>query len=129
MTAEKTAVVTFTPVNEKDFTDFFRRGFHALDPRKLTDNGELVFDLSLSDKVSIQILTTVHPHSGEGASVGEDAIRVKLCNKRGVPLVTKGGKLPIVKRTQNWRTNLRELLAETIEMYESKDDYWESRAG
>ncbi len=121
---------TFTPVSEQDFVDFFRRGYHALSPKKLTERGEMAFDLSLSDHVSIQVLTTVRVASGAGAGGGEDAIRVKLADKRGRPLLSKAnGKLPIIKRTQGWRDHLRELIAETIELYEGKPEYWDQRAG
>jgi len=117
----------FTPVTLKDFQDFFRRGFAAVDPKVGNHRGEVFYDLPLSEKVVIRVFTSVGT-GGSGAGHGEDAIRLTLCRVDGRPLVTKGGKWPIVKRTQNWRDNLRDLIGEHMEMFYSKEDYWNDRA-
>jgi hypothetical protein len=119
---------TFTEISLEDMETFLKRAFRALKPKKGTERGEIYFDLSLSPNVVVRVWTSVKPRSGMGAGVGEDAIRVQLIYvhlKR--PLLT--GKAPIVKRTQNWRSNLQERVEDMIETYEDKDEYWEERAG
>lgn len=119
---------TFTEVSLEDMETFLKRAFRALRPKKGTDRGEIYFDLSLSPNVVVRVWTSIRPHSGTGAGVGEDAIRIQLMyttTKR--PLLT--GKAPIVKRTQGWKSNLQDRVEDMIEKYEEKDEYWEERSG
>ncbi len=118
---------TFSEVTLEDMEKFLKRGFRALRPKKGTDRGEVFYDLSLSPHVNIRVWTSIRPSTSSGAGVGEDAIRVQLMSAQGRPLMK--GKAPIVKRTQGWRGNLQDKIEETLETYEEKDEYWESRAG
>lgn len=125
-TVKKAMAVQFTPVSAEDFKLFFHRSFSALKPVTGTYRGEVYYDLEMSEHVSLRVFTSVTT-AGYGAGHGEDAIRVSLCARRdGRPLMK--GKWPIVKRTQNWRDNLRSLIGEHIEAYESKEEYWDARA-
>ena len=125
---KKGMAAQFTVVTLEDFLQFFRRGYGPLRPTKGEWRGEVYFDLHLSPAVVVRVFTSVSSRGGEGAGLGQDAIRLTLCSTRGFPLVTRDGKWPIVKRTQNWRDNLRDLIGEHIEMYSDKESYWDDRA-
>ena len=124
----KTAAAAFTPISIGDVEQFLHRAFRAMKPHPgPTIRGELTFDLHLSENVVVRIFTSVHQGSQAGADVGTDAVRIGLYSaKSGRPL--KAGKLPIVKRTQNWRDNLRERIEDEIADYDDREGYWESRA-
>jgi len=120
---------TFTQITIKEIDDFLKRAFRVMRPRPAPNawGGELTRDLSLSDKVSIRILTSVHEGTEQAAGRGSDAIRVQSWSKRrNGPL--KGGKMPIVKRTQNWRDSLRARVEDLMEEYDDQTAMWESRA-
>ena len=118
----------FTEISLEDMERFLKRGFRSLRPKKGEVRGEVYYDLFLSPNVAIRIWTSVKPHSGMGADVGQDAIRVQLWGvKSRRPL--KKGKSPIVKRTQNWRNSLQDRIEDLIEEYEDKEDYWEGTGG
>lgn len=118
----------FTEISLEDMVGFLKRGFRSMRPKKGEVRGEVYYDLSLSPNVAIRIWTSVKPHSGMGADVGQDAIRVQLWGvKSKRPL--KKGKSPIVKRTQNWRNSLQDRIEDLIEEYEDKEDYWEGAGG
>jgi hypothetical protein len=112
--------IQFTEVTLKDMETFLKRAFHALEPQKQVNvRGEIAIELPLSDRVTILVYTTVGHGGQTGAGVGSDAIRVGLY-RDGRPL--QSGKLPIVKRTQNWRDNLRERIEDAMEKYDSRSD-------
>ena len=118
----------FTEVTLEDMEKFLRRGFRALRPKKGDERREVFFDLFLSPNVQIRVWTSIGAGRDVGAEKGADAIRVQLrSNRLNRPLMK--GKAPIVKRTQNWRTNLQKLIEDYVETYEEKEDYWEDRAG
>jgi len=118
----------FTEISLEDMERFLKRGFRSMRPKKGEVRGEVYYDLSLSPNVAVRIWTSVKPHSGMGADVGQDAIRVQLWGvKSRRPL--KKGKSPIVKRTQNWRNSLQDRIEDLIEEYEEKEDYWEGSGG
>lgn len=120
------AGATFTPVSLDEMEKFIKRGFHALDPEKKVVKGEIVFDLTIEPGIVIRVWTSIHQGSQTGASVGSDAIRVQFYNaSKNHPMVP--GKAPIVKRTQNWRDNLRERIEDVLEFFEEKADYWRGR--
>jgi hypothetical protein len=98
-----------------------------MEPKTGEKNREVYYDLSMDDdsRVCVRVYTSIGSY-GTAADVGTDAIRVGLFSKSGRPL--KSGKMPIVKRTQNWRDNLRERIEDELESYHEKDEYWESRA-
>lgn len=124
---KKQAAIVFTPISQEEMALFITRAFRALTPRSGFKNGEIYYDLTVEEgqPVVIRVYTSISP-SGMSASRGADAIRVGLFSTSGRPL--KAGKLPIVKRTQNWRDNLRRLIEDEIEDYHDKEDYWNSRA-
>lgn len=119
---------TFTQISIGDIEQFLKRAFRALKPHAGPNvRGEATFDLHLSDAVVIRIYTSVSSGGTSAAGVGSDAIRVGLYSvKANRPL--KSGKLPIVKRTQGWRDNLRERIEDEIADYDEREQYWESRA-
>ncbi len=115
---------TYTVVTLEEIEKFLKRCYWAMKPQQSVfrsrDGEEVVYDLKLSNKAVVRIFTTVSPHGGVGRDVGQDAIRVGLYKASGGPL--QGGKLPIVKRTQGWKDNLRERVDETIEKYEAAEE-------
>ena len=116
----KAMAAQFTEISLDGMVTFLKRAFHALSPqRQIIIKGEIVVDLPISDNVSILVFTTVHQGGQSGAGIGTDAIRVGLY-RGGRPL--QSGKLPIVKRTQNWKDNLRERIEDQIEAYDSKEE-------
>lgn len=116
---------TFTEVTLEDMEKFLKRAYRPLRPKKGEDRGEVYYDLNLSDnKIFIRIWTSIRPHSGQGAGVGQDAIRVTMVTKGGKPLVKKG---KIVKRTKNWRHNVQDRVDGLLEDYEAKTGYWKNR--
>lgn len=116
----------YTTISLEDMEKFLKRAFRVLEPKKGVERREVVYDLFLSPKVGIRVWTSIGPHSGTGAGVGADAIRVTFFNfQKNRPLLR--GKSPIVKRTQNWRDSLRNRIEDIMEMYDEKEDYWESR--
>jgi len=115
----------FTEVTLEDMDRLLKRSYRVLRPTKGESRGEVYYDLNLSDnKIFIRIWTSIRPRSGQGAGVGQDAIRVTMVTKGGKPLVPKG---TIVKRTQNWRSNLMDRVNGLLEDYEAKTGYWKSR--
>lgn len=113
---------TYVPISIEEFEAYLNRAFRALRPRRSLYKSEYAFDLNLSKHVSIKILSSIHS-SGQGAGVGSDAIRVQLFGKTTKrPL--KSGKMPIVKRTQGWRDNLKSRVNEMAEEYEDRESYW-----
>lgn len=115
----------FTEVTLDDMERFLKRGYRVLRPKKGESRGEVYYDLNLSDnKIFVRVWTSIKPRSGTGADVGQDAIRVTMITRGGKALMPKG---KIVKRTQNWRTNLQDRIDELLEVYESKTEYWKGR--
>ena len=110
----------FTDVTLDDMSTFLRRAFHALEPQRQHNiRGEIAIELPLSEKASIMVYTSISQGGQSGAGVGSDAIRVGLY-RGGRPL--QSGKLPIVKRTQGWKDNLRERIEDAMEKYDSRSD-------
>jgi hypothetical protein len=108
----------FTDVSLEQMTTFLKRAFHALEPQKVHNiRGEIAVELPLSDKASIMVYTSVAQGGANAAGIGSDAIRVGLY-RQGRPL--QSGKLPIVKRTQGWKDNLRERIEDAMEKYDSR---------
>lgn len=130
MTTKQAMAATFTEVSLDDMEKFLKRSFRVLRPKRLSERGEVIYMLHLGKFVGVKIFTSIRPGSGVGADVGQDAIRVGLVSlKDGGPLERlKGGKFPIVKRTQNWRDSLKDRIEDCIETYESKEDFWENWA-
>lgn len=117
----------YTEVSLEDMDKFLRRAFRSLRPKQGQQYNEYYYDLRLGPFVGIRVWTSVQVHSGSGAGVGSDAIRVQLLSlKDGRPL--EKGKAPIVKRTQGWRNSLQDRIEDDIEKYESNDEFWESWA-
>lgn len=118
----------YTPVTLKEMDQFLRRAFRAMDPTTGVKYGEIYYDLSVEEgsSVVVRVYTSIGERGEQAAGLGADAIRIGLFSKAGRPL--KAGKLPIVKRTQNWRDNLRERISDEVEDYHDKEAYWESRA-
>lgn len=125
---KRIGAATFTEISLTEMARYLKRAFHSLNPSEGLNRGEVVYELHLSDKVAVRVYTSVHKGSEQAADVGADAIRIQLVStKLNRPL--KSGKAPIVKRTQNWKDNLRERVEDEIESYYDKEGYWESRAG
>lgn len=120
---------TFTPITINEMDEFLKRAFRALKPKPWeVVRGEATRMLSLSDTVGIIVYTSVSASGTEGAGLGMDAIRIGLYNKKkNRPL--KRGKMPIVKRTQNWRDNVRARIEDSMEEYDHQEGYWENLAG
>ena len=109
----------YTQVTIEDMVGFLKRAFHALSPQKqINIRGEMAILLPLSPKVDITIFTSIAQGGSSAAGVGSDAIRVGLY-RNGRPL--QSGKLPIVKRTQGWRDNLRERIEDAMEKYDERE--------
>lgn len=126
-TLSKFAAATYTVVSAEEMYKFLSRAFRAMSPKKGVSRGELYYDLALSPTVGVRVWTSIHVGADTGAGVGEDAIRIQLFSMRSNrPL--KGGKAPIVKRTQGWRDNLQDRIEDEIESYHEREDYWEGRA-
>lgn len=127
MTKKKGMAATFTEVTLDDMDKFLKRGFRILRPAQGQQRGEFYYDLRVGKFVGIRVWTSVSIHSGTGAGVGADAIRVQL-----ISLKDKGplerGKAPIVKRTQGWRNSLQNKIEELVEKYEEREDFWEQWA-
>lgn len=119
---------TFTPISLPEIAKTLTRSFRVLRPRLgPVVRGEVTYDVPLSANVVVRVFTSVHQGGDAGADVGTDAIRIGLMSsKSGRPL--KAGKMPIVKRTQGWTTNLRERVEDEMGDYDEKEVYWESRA-
>jgi len=122
----KTAAAVYTEVTLDEMKKLLMRNFHALKPKQGTFRGETVFVLHLSENVGIRVYTSIGTNSTWSAGAGQDAIRVLLISLRDEgPL--KGGKAPIVKRTQGWRNTLVDKISDAIEAYyesQSSLDGW-----
>jgi len=117
----------YTEITLEEMEKFLKRGFHALRPKQGNQRGELYYDLHLGSFVGIRVWTSIGTHSGTGAEVGADAIRVQLVSlKDQGPL--ERGKAPIVKRTQGWKSSLQDKIEELTEKYEDNDVFWENWA-
>ena len=124
----KEAAATYVEVSLEDVEKLLKRSFHSMKPKRGQFGGIYYYDLKLSDYVGIRVWSSVTVRGEMGRDVGESAIRVHLIKmKTGKPFDRE--KAPIVKRTQNWRTNLQDLVEETMEMYEGDEVKWEGRAG
>ena len=109
----------FTQITLEDISTFLKRAFHAMEPQRQTVvKSEIVIELPLSEKVWVAVFTSVGHGGQSAAGVGSDAIRVGLY-RSGRPLWS--GKLPIVKRTQGWKDNLRERVEDAIYDYDSRE--------
>lgn len=119
----------FTNITADDMLKFLNRAFHALHPsRPFNKNDEMVVDLALNDAktIGIRVWTSIRSGAERASEVGTDAIRVQFYNfAKNKPMLT--GKTPIVKRTQNWRDNLKDRIIDIMEQYDDREDYWESR--
>lgn len=110
----------YTEVTLDDMRKFIKRAFHALAPqREEFSRGEIVISLTLSDRATIKVFTSVMQGAETAVGVGSDAIRVGLYRDNR-PL--KSGKWPIVKRTQNWRDNLCERIEDMLEKYHDLEE-------
>lgn len=124
----KAMSAVYTQISMTEMETFLKRGFRALNPKRANVRGELAFDLTLNEAktVAIRVMTSIPQGQEYAASQGADAIRVGFYNlTHNRPLVT--GSFPIVKRTQGWRDNLKDRIEDYIELYDSKEEYWESR--
>jgi len=117
----------FTEITLEEMEKFLKRGFRALHPERGNKLGEVYYDLKLGKFVGIRVWTSIRPHSGMGAEVGADAIRVQFVSLKDQGPLEKG-KAPIVKRTQNWRDSLQDRIEELVEKYEDNDEFWEQWA-
>lgn len=117
----------FTQITLQEMDTYLKRAFRAMRPAPGLNRGEVYYDLSLSDKVAIRVYTSIHRGQESAAGRGADAIRIGLVSKRlNRPL--KSGKMPIVKRTGGWKTNLQARIEDEIESYHDREEYWEGRA-
>jgi hypothetical protein len=124
---KKAMAAQYTEVTLEDMDKFLKRSFRALRPKQGQQRGEYYYDLHLGKFVGVRVWTSVGLHSGTGAGVGADAIRVQLISlKDNGPL--EKGKAPIVKRTQGWRNSLQDKIEEFIEKYDDREDFWEQWA-
>lgn len=120
MSNVKAMAAQYTQVTIEDMVGFLRRAFHALSPQKqIVVRGEIAILLPLSPKCEITVFTSITSGGSSAAGVGADAIRVGLY-RNGRPL--QSGKLPIVKRTQGWRDNLRERIEDAMERYDEREE-------
>jgi len=125
---KKAMAAQFTEVTLEDMEKFLKRGFRVLRPSKGSDKGEIYYELKLGPFVGIRVWTSIKPHTGVGADVGADAIRVQLVSLKDHGPLEKG-KAPIVKRTQGWRSSLQDKIEELVEKYEDREEFWEQWAG
>jgi len=114
----------YIEITLEEMEKFLKRGFRALRPKQGQQRGEIYFDLHLGQFVGIRVWSSIRPHSGTGAEVGADAIRVQLISLKDQGPLEKG-KAPIVKRTQGWRNGLQDRIEELAEKYEDNDEFWE----
>ena len=138
------AAAQYTEISVDDMVKFLSRGFRALHPTPHALRGEMVIDLALNSQktVGIRVWTSIPDGGTHGAAVGADAIRVQFFNfSRGWampilkedpegqrPKMEKQGKAPIVKRTQNWRDNLKDRIEDWIEVYDQFDSEYDRLA-
>lgn len=118
----------YTVISLEDMLTFLKRSFRALTPTPHNLRGEVAVDLALNDDqtIGVRVWTSIPSGRQHGAQLGEDAIRVQFFNfKDGHPF--EKGKAPIVKRTQNWRDNLKDRIGDVMEKYQDGEEYWESR--
>lgn len=118
---------TYTEISIEDMEKFLKRGFRALRPKQVLKNGEVVFDLGLSQNVAIRVYTSIRPSSGMGAGKGSDSIKILLWGPKLNRPLTSGKAAPIVKRTEGWRNSLQDRIEGMMELYEEKEKYWEER--
>ena len=119
--------IQYTPVTLEEIRSFILRAFRALRPTQAyARDGDICYDLHLSEGISVRVNTSVSRGREQAKGKGQDAIRVMLFNfSTGFP--TRAGEdWPIVKRTQNWRDNLRERIEDEIETYHAREEHWES---
>jgi hypothetical protein len=107
---------TYTPVTLDEIDQFLNRAFRAMRPKRFSFQGEIAYDLTLSDIVKVRVLTSVGQSSSSAAGRGSDAIRVGLVSSKTGRWLNPG-KVPIVKRTQGWRDSLRDRIEDAIENY------------
>jgi hypothetical protein len=119
---------TYTEVSLEAIHKLLKRAFRVvLSPTQEIVRGEICFVLEIGTFVGIRVMTSVHRGRDTGAGRGQDAIRVGLISlKDRGPL--EGGKMAIVKRTQNWADSLKDRIEDCIEKYEDKDEFWEQWA-
>lgn len=118
----------YTQITLREMDTFLKRAFRALHPRTTSVMGETVIDLFLNDAktIGVRIFTSVAQGRDLAAQEGADAIRVGFYNfALNRPMIP--GKYPIVKRTQGWRDNLQDRIETFMELYDEKEEYWESR--
>lgn len=115
----------YTVISLEEMTKFLTRGFHALNPKKSVERGEVIFDLFFSPRVGVRVWTSIPASGSSGAGVGQDAIRVQFFHfAKNRPL--HKGKAPIVKRTQGWKDSLTDRIEELMEKYDDSEAYWEA---
>jgi len=117
----------YVEITQEEMEKFLKRAFRALRPTDGTNRGEIYYDLKLGKHVGVRVWTSIRPHSGMGAGRGADAIRIQLISLKDDGPLEKG-KAPIVKRTQNWRDNVKKRVGELAEKFDDNEEFWENWA-
>jgi hypothetical protein len=115
-------------VSLDDIDKLLKRSFHSMRPKRGEYGGAYYYDLGISDNVAIRVYTSVLVRSEMSRGSESKPMSVTLVAPK-LKRRLESGKLPIAKRTQNWRTTLLDLIEDKIELYEEKEQYWEGRAG
>lgn len=116
----------YVEITLEEMKTFLERAYHPLHPKQGRVQGEIVFDLSLSDNhaIFVRVYTSLYAGTGVGKSSGSDSIKVVLLSDKGNALAPKS---KIVMRTKNWRSAVQDRVEDYLEMYEAKVDYWKER--
>ena len=127
MTPKQGMAATYTPITLEEMETYLKRAFRILRPKQGSDRGEIYFDLTLGKFVGIRVWTSIRPHSGVGAQVGTDVIRVGLISLKDHGGLEKG-EFAKLKRTQGWRDSIKKKIEALVEKYEDNDEFWENWA-
>ena len=121
--------VQFVEVTIEDMRRALKRRFRAYRPRESVQNGMYIFDLKIDDHVAVRVWTSIPTHKGKGHAVGESSIKVQLVSlQRGIPLMSKKNKFPIVQRSKNWPDNLEERINKAQLKFNESADFWSDLA-
>jgi hypothetical protein len=115
------AGATYTEATLEEWDTFLKRAFHALHPRRSAAHGEVIYDLFLTPRLSIQIRTTVPTEGAQTRKSGSDIIQVMPYDHVKNRIIAPSSMILKVKRTKNWRDGVRERVEKWMELFDEHD--------
>ena len=118
---KQAAGATYTQATIEEWDSFVNRTFHALHPKRGAIHGEIVFDLYLTQRVGIQIRTTVPTEGGETRKAGADIIQLMLMDFGRNKIMITRDMIQKVKRTKNWRDGVVDRVENLVELFDEHE--------